>query len=385
MNLAESLAHLKSRLDTLDKPLVVEAKGHLDHPEDLIFLDDEPGARRAISAIEATVNNPNTVTIKWDGYPALIFGRGPDGKFSIMDKHMFNKKDGSGRQVYSPEEFAQYDAARGVNRGDLYNLISTIWPGLEKADRGGNGYYWGDLLFSRPLNDQNGLYKFRANPNGITYTVDTDSEVGKLLAGKDAAIAVHQFIKADAASTDDAVPLNGTIGNLENNSNVAIVPSKMPVTPKIKLNNTLKTKAEAEINKYGSAVSDLMNTAPQARNTFNQLFTTYINKRIVSGDLANLLDGFLEYVETRPMTDKMRAKIMEHLSVNKQGLVGAFKIWVAIYNLKMDVVKQLDKAAETSPVKGYLQDGTQTQEGFVSQGLKFVDRMGFSRQNLAGR
>jgi len=385
MNLAESLAHLKSRLDTLDKPLVVEAKGHLDHPEDLIFLDDEPGARRAISAIEATVNNPNTVTIKWDGYPALIFGRGPDGKFSIMDKHMFNKKDGSGRQVYSPEEFAQYDQARGVNRGDLYNLISTIWPGLEKADRGGNGYYWGDLLFSRPLNDQNGLYKFRANPNGITYTVDTDSEVGKLLAGKDAAIAVHQFIKADAASTDDAVPLNGTIGNLENNSNVAIVPSKMPVTPKIKLNNTLKTKAEAEINKYGSAVSDLMNTAPQARNTFNQLFTTYINKRIVSGDLANLLNGFLEYVETRPMTDKMRAKIMEHLSVNKQGLVGAFKIWVAIYNLKMDVVKQLDKAAETSPVKGYLQDGTQTQEGFVSQGLKFVDRMGFSRQNLAGR
>jgi hypothetical protein len=51
----------------------------------------------------------------------------------------------------------------------------------------------------------------------------------------------------------------------------------------------------------------------------------------------------------------------------------------------MNVVKQLDQAAEHSPVKGYLQDGTQTQEGFVSQGLKLVDRMGFSRQNLAGR
>ena len=31
------------------------------------------------------------------------------------------------------------------------------------------------------------------------------------------------------------------------------------------------------------------------------------------------------------------------------------------------------------------QDGTETHEGFVSNGLKFVDRMGFSRQNLAGR
>jgi hypothetical protein len=43
------------------------------------------------------------------------------------------------------------------------------------------------------------------------------------------------------------------------------------------------------------------------------------------------------------------------------------------------------RSAAASPVQGYLDDGTQTQEGFVSQGLKFVDRMGFSRQNLAGR
>jgi hypothetical protein len=128
-----------------------------------------------------------------------------------------------------------------------------------------------------------------------------------------------------------------------------------------------------------------MNTAPQARNTFNQLFTVYVNKRIVQGNLNDLLEGFMEFVTTRPMTDKMRAKIDEHLEANKDGLIGAFTIWIDIYNLKMNVVQQLNKAAEASPVKGYLQDGTQTQEGFVSNGLKFVDRMGFSRQNLAGR
>jgi hypothetical protein len=93
----------------------------------------------------------------------------------------------------------------------------------------------------------------------------------------------------------------------------------------------------------------------------------------------------MEYVNSRPMTDKMREKINQHLADNKDGLVGAFSIWVAIYNLKMSIVDQLNKAAQTAPVKGYLEDGTQTQEGFVSHGLKFVDRMGFSRQNLAGR
>jgi hypothetical protein len=62
-----------------------------------------------------------------------------------------------------------------------------------------------------------------------------------------------------------------------------------------------------------------------------------------------------------------------------------FTIWAAVYALKQNVVEQLAAAAEQSPVKGYLQSGKQSQEGFVSQGLKFVDRMGFSAQNLAGQ
>ena len=134
------MSEFRSLLDRLEQinTVIVEAKGHLDHPEDLVFLEDEQGARRAIDAIIKTVENPQTITIKWDGYPALIFGRGPDGNFTIMDKHMFNKKDGTGRQVFSPKGFVEYDQARGVNRGDLYNLIATIWPGLEKED--GWGY-----------------------------------------------------------------------------------------------------------------------------------------------------------------------------------------------------------------------------------------------------
>jgi hypothetical protein len=385
MNLAESLASLRNKLETIDVLPLNEDKGHLDHPEDLVFLGDITGANRAVDAIAKTVTNPKTVTIKWDGYPALIFGRDTNGKFSIMDKHMFNKKDGTGRQVYSPEEFRKYDLARGVDRSDLHRLIAEIWSGLEKASNGTKGYYWGDLLFSKPLADSNGLYTFKANPNGITYTVDITSDTGKLMKGKTAGIAVHQYIAPEAPNTDSAVPLDGTIGQLKNNSDVAIIPSKMPITPSLKLDQKLLTKTKQDISKYGQAVDQLMNSAPQARNTFNQLFTVYINKRIVGGNLNDLLSGFMEFVASRPMTDKMKAKIDEHLQANTEGLIGAFTIWMDIYNLKMNVVEQLNKAAEASPVKGYLQDGTQTQEGFVSNGLKFVDRMGFSRQNLAGR
>jgi len=377
-----NIALLRDKLINLE--VINEAKGHLDHPEDLIFLQGSSGANTAINATLATAKNPKTVTIKWDGYPALIFGRGTNNKFSIMDKHMFNKRDLSGRQVYSPEQFVQYDQARGVDRSGLHQLIANIWPDLEKADKG-SGYYWGDVLFFSPLQEKNGLYTFRANPNGITYTVETNSEMGNFLRGKKAGIVVHQYIAPNAESTDEATPLNGTIGKLKNNTNVAIVPAKMPITPKLKIDNKLISAAKNEIAKYGEDVDRLLDTAPQARNTFVQLFTTYINKKIVEGNLSNLVKSFYEYFNSRPMTDPMRKKLTQHFQENQKGVLGAFAIWIALYNLKMSLVTQLNTAAEASPVKGYLQNGQQTQEGFVSQGLKFVDRMGFSRQNLAAR
>ncbi len=398
MNLSESLALLQKKLDSID--VITEAKGHLDHPEDLIFLDGSQGGARAIQAIVDTVKNPATVTIKWDGYPALIFGRGANGKFSIMDKHMFNKKDGTGRNVYSPEMFVQYDQARGVDRSQLHQLIADIWPGLEKADKG-KGFYWGDLLFSQPLEEQHGVYSFRANPNGITYNVDANSDVGKFLGGKTAGIVVHQFIPPNALTTDEATPLPGTIGSLKNNSDVAIVPAKMPITPKLKINADLVRAAKQSVRENGRAIDDFFARAPQAKGPFIMLFTTYINKRIVSGNLNNLVDGFLEYIGTRNMSEALRGKLLGYNTVdpktnkevhtpgyldgNKPTLKALFQTWINIYNLKMSIVEQLNTAAESSPVRGFLQDGTQTQEGFVSNGLKFVDRMGFSRQNLAGQ
>jgi hypothetical protein len=385
-NEAEFFQHIRESFRQLDadERLLKEAKGHLDHPEDLIVLDGTNGANRALQAIVDTAKNPKTITIKWDGYPALIFGHGPDGKFSIMDKHMFNKSDGSGRRIYSPQDFINYDKARGVDRGELNNIITNIWSGLQKASEGTKGYYWGDMLFGSTLKDEKGLFKFRANPNGIVYTVDVDSDIGKLLTGKKAGVAVHQYLSPDAASTDDATPLNGTIGQLKNNSDVAIVPSAMPTTPKVTLDKTLVNNVKSAIAKNGPAAEKLLTTAPQARNTFNQLFTTFINKQIVAGDVSNMSEKFMDYFESRPMTASMKQKLSDHINANKAGVTGLFTIWAAIYALKQSVVDQLAAEAEQSPVKGYLQSGKQSQEGFVSQGLKFIDRMGFSAQNLAG-
>jgi hypothetical protein len=376
-----SLTALVEAIDTLSRP----KKGHLDHPEDLIFLDGIAGANSAIKALVATAKNPNSVSIKWDGYPALIFGHGRDGKFSIMDKHMFNKKDGTGRLVYSPEDFVAYDAERGVARDSLHKIIHSIWQGLADATHGGMGYYWGDLLFGHPLKEKNGTYTFKANPHGITYQVAADSDIGKLIGGKTAGIAVHQFLSPEAASTDMAQSLNGTIGKLKNNGDVAIVSSKMPAIPRINLDAALVKNAQDAVAKFGPSVEEFFNNAPQSRGSFGQLFTVYINKKIMSGNLNDLQAGFMDFIASRKLSDSMRAKITEYLNNNPEAVTGAFTIWAEIYKLKMDLVNQLNSATDASPVKGYLQDGTESHEGFVANSIKLIDRLGFSRQNLSGR
>lgn len=382
-----SLRDLVNKLEDINTVVTEEVeltKAHVEHPEDLIFDIGSRGATQGLQAIVNTVKNPNVVTIKWDGYPALVFGTGMDGKFIIADKHMFNKADGSGH-VTSPKAFQQYDIARGIDRSQLHQIIATIWPGLQKS-YSGSGFYWGDLLFSQQLQDENGLYKFKANPNGITYTVEVDSEIGQLITGKVGGIAVHQYLPPQATNVQQAQLLNGSIGQLTNNSNVAVIPAKMPTTPKLKFSPADVAKIQQVISQAGDAADTWLLQAPAGtKSAFPAMCKVYINKKIVSGNLTNLVGDFYKFFETRPMSDGIRIKLTEHFKQNEAGIKGAFLIWMAIYNAKMKIVTQLDKAAEASPVKGYLQDGTQTQEGFVANGVKFVNRMGFSRQNLAAR
>lgn len=361
-----------------------ESKSRINHPEDMVIFNAGTGAKHALDSIVKTSKHPNAITIKWDGYPALIFGYGNSDKFSIMDKHMFDKKDGSGRNIHSPLDFVNYDKNRGVERTELHKLIARIWPSLEKACAETKGYYWGDLLFSHPLEKENGVYTFKANPNGITYVVDADSDMGKMLANKIAGIAVHQYLGPDAVNTEDAISLNGTIGKIRNNTNVAIIPSAMPKTPAIKLNNKLIKQAQSSIHKYSKYIEKLMNTAPQAKSSFHSLFTTFITHKILTGNLDNLANDFLDYFENKSMTLSMKKKLADHLNNNKEGVLGLFTVWKDLYQLKMNLLGQLNSAVEESPVRGYLDSGQPSQEGFVSHGLKFVDRLGFTRQNFSG-
>ena len=55
------------------------------------------GAKKAIATLHQVEQQPNTVTVKWDGSPAVIFGRNEKGEFILTDKSGFTAKGYDGK------------------------------------------------------------------------------------------------------------------------------------------------------------------------------------------------------------------------------------------------------------------------------------------------
>lgn len=368
------------------KPLVLEfiqtlmEGARIDHPEDLIFSEGSKGAARAIQALADISNNPETVTIKWDGFPAIVFGRNADGVLVVADKHMFTKKDGSGR-VTSLEQFIQYDANRGANRGDLYEKMRVLWPALEQAvppnDR---GYYWGDLLWVGVPPTQGNRYVFK--PNTVTYSVDVKSALGKRIAGSVGGIVVHQFFPD---FDQEPQVLQGT-GHLNLASPVCIFTPQMDIAPKIGQPVRLIKQAQADFKKYGAAIDKLLDPVSLAEikcKDLPQLMQKFVNAR-VRGEQRT----FAEWIPTVVTSAKAKNLLGEHedgyLYQFAGGLNGAFQLFDDITAIKNSLIEQLDN--QQGAVHSSI-NGRQGGEGYVfptSQGLiKLVDRASFSAANFA--
>lgn len=428
MRLIEALIQLeKLRSDAI---MVSESddglgKAHVTHVEDLVLLKGSAGAEYALKALQQTISQPEKITVKWDGSPALIFGYGTDMKFRIMDKHMFDKTDSSGRNVFSPKDFQQYDIARGADRGELSNTIAILWKQLLAATPRKPGFYWGDLLWPEKNTDaatqpsgykeqnQSEVLQFKPNPGGIVYKINSDSDVGRYVRGKLAGIGIHQVLPADAPelaekerragnkkakATNFATSLDGSLGELNRDRApaIAILPSKLDITPRIKPIDT--SQYSSSISTMASSIDKLLGPISNANKTtqeeYNNLYPYFINRRVEAsindpGSFTNLPTKFLQFVKERVpakiKNPQYQQLIFDHIAQNKQGVNNLFRVWALLYKLKMMVYKQINAAVKKSPVQGYLETGQSSQEGFVSHGLKFVDRVGFSAQNLAMR
>ena len=124
----------------------------IQHLEDLILWDGSAGAKKAIATLHQVEQQPNTVTIKWDGSPAVIFGRNEKGEFILTDKSGFTAKGYDGK-VTSAKALEQMFLNRGTastdpNRKEFASSMKNIWAKVESTvPNSFRGYVHGDLLW----------------------------------------------------------------------------------------------------------------------------------------------------------------------------------------------------------------------------------------------
>ena len=327
------------------------AKG-IEHLEDLIFRKGSRGVDEALAIIQHAADAPQkTTTVKWDGKPAVVFGRKPDtGEFVLTDGSGFEAKGYDGLAT-SPKMMAQIQSTRKGERGELVQLYADLWPQLEAATPTNfRGYVQGDLLYDpqHPWEEQAGNLVFK--PNTVQYRIPAKSALGQRIRNSATGVAMHTMY---ADQGEPKQPLSRVSFNE--------VPGLLLIEPiygkGITPQDPAQSKGQAALikqikqirNSKGAAIDTLFNPAELRAMQITdlaKLCVDYINFRIKqpNGNFDNLLAGFGDWLQTK-VTPKKFGNIVEYLkspASNTEGLAAAFTLFILLHDLKLDILRNLD-------------------------------------------
>mgnify|MGYP003631115583 CR=1 FL=1 len=398
------------------KEIIAEAEGknlHLEHIEDLVFLQGKSGASSALQYINSVrdmleegggISPANSsVTVKWDGAPAIFTGTDPaDGKFFVGTKGVFSK---TGKLVKSTADLDKYGYSGGLR--EKLALALKLLPSL-----GIQGILQGDMMYTKAdleTAEIDGEDSLVFQPNTIAYAVPKNSELGKRIAASQMGIIFHttytgdnmadmqasfganvaELNKTSAVWFDDATykDLSGT-ASLSKTENAQMLRG---------LNAAAKALGSADFAAVSGEYKALMMQYVNARirrgdtqiddvqsfaTDFTQWYNDYIQKEI-----AKLKNQDPEATAVKSRTDKITAQ-NKFVGDNMTGIASALTVYKDIIALKNMLISKLNKV---DSIKSLLRTDTgytvTNPEGFVAIGsdsgaVKLVDRMEFSKNNF---
>lgn len=357
----------------------------IDHPEDLIIANGSAGADRVLKDLASLEKSPETVTVKWDGFPAIVFGRDKVGNLVLVDKHMYEKV------VAGKMDFAtirDYDDSRGANRSSLWEAESVLRPALDKIVPAGKDKFWmGDLMWTGTPPTSNGKFVFK--PNTVEYRVGIEGELGERISRSVGGIAVHTYIPGLGQSDQPLIGLKG----LPEDGGIAFLVGEMKDKPRVLINKDLLAKTQQLINDNRQAVDSFISelTAMKGKSVITAMgpfITRMLEENDIQGDIVPRFLDFLKERLTPAAAQKMIGSNNDGWLYNEgsAGLMGIWSMWAAVTDLKIHIKQQIDTQQQGSEVQA-VTDGLDAHEGYVfgagKDKLKLVDRLGFSRANFA--
>ena len=146
----------KKMKNLLDNEISEDKNTHLDHAEELVFIQGNEGIKRIVNSFSTLLNTldgqggGDAITTKWDGAPAVFAGTDPeDGKFFVGTKGVFAQK---AKLNKSPEDIETNhpDTTKNDEPVSKAGLRSKLNASLEHLkDLGIANVLQGDLLFTK--------------------------------------------------------------------------------------------------------------------------------------------------------------------------------------------------------------------------------------------
>ena len=318
------------------------AKG-IEHLEDMVFRFGTAGITQALDIVQHAAESPaGTTTVKWDGKPAVIFGRKPaTGEFVLTDGSGFEAKGYDGLAT-SPQMMAQIQSTRSGDRRELIQLYATLFPVLEAAlPQNFRGYVKGDLLYMNTPPQVAGNYVFR--PNTVESKIPAKSALGQRIGNSNIGVAMHTMYadQGEPRQPLSRVKFNDVPGLLLVDPGTSVPKSIEPDPAIIKqLKNIVRTQ--------GKNINILFNPVELRAHKITdlaKLCVDYVNTKV--GQPINrdtFLPEFGEWLQTKVTPAKFR-NIVEYLqspTSNTPALAAAFTAFILLNDLKEGIRGQLD-------------------------------------------
>ena len=328
---------------------LVESRIHLhegariDHAEDIIFWEGSAGAIRALESLKKLEQGGHKdVTIKWDGSPAIVFGRNENGEFVLTDKSGFVKKGGVERAT-SGKQLAQnlLDRSGGANRNKpdriaFANNMKDIFDEYEKATpKDFRGYLMGDLLYYNTPEIIDNKYTF--TPNIVTYKVHVNSDLGKRIGGSKTGIVVHRLL--DEEGNQSPVPQD-----LQMQGNEVMMFPSVTVQKPANIEDEDINRLKATVAQNAQLIDMFLNKNKLTQinlTNLDKIFYTYLNSKVDSS-LDYLAEGFLVWLKSGKISIPMQQRIVEYVGENKQAFDAMWDIVTGIMAVKDKIIQQFD-------------------------------------------
>jgi len=380
-----------------------KANTHLTHLEELVLTQGARGYDMArafllelLETLKGNTDSSIQTSVKWDGAPAIFAGVNPDnGKFFVGTKSIFNKVP---KINYTKEDVIK-------NHGHAPGLVDKLIKALRYLPSLGiNNILQGDFMFDDEMLevvDIDGEAHYRFKPNTIVYAVPVRSDLGEQIGKSKFGIVFHTTYE----SLDSGASFGADVSNLNEVPGVwyddAFFTDDTGVV-------TLTDDEESEVIRLVNE-SDAVNQNINYDDLPAAFLNIYINSEIKSGSfLSNAeksFDGFLNWYSLRAQKKinnlksdkgKQRAsqnaqQALQSFNNRKEDILNIFRVSRLLFEAKNIFIEKYNNAVYNT--KHFVDDGSgdlvaTNPEGYVAvdhdgNGIKFVDRLEFSRANFA--